>query len=160
VNTTSTANPVIPIPQPPPAIGSESPGAYDAFLCYFELGRDRTLKKTAEILDISEHTVNDWSSRYAWRQRGTESSAASQPARDPALQSMVNELGACLLRTSSNLLQHHLLNNPENIDMGQVLRMMQLGEKLLNSSGAHNSSTPQPENAPNQSQPRTPPPAV
>src|SRR4051794_10433680 len=147
MNTPSPLEPIAPL-------GSESPGAYEAFVCYFELGPNRTLKKTAEILEISENSVNDWSSRYSWRQRIREyrakllterlltkanpaeaanlSTAPSAP--DPALNPLVHELGNRLLQTSHNLFHHQLVNNAEKIDMGQVLRMMQLGEKLLNSA--------------------------
>jgi hypothetical protein len=147
MNTPSPLEPIAPL-------GSESPGAYEAFLCYFELGPNRTLKKTAEILEISQNSVNDWSSRYNWRQRIREYRAklmterlqakanaaeagnlsTAQSAPNPALNSLVNELGNRLLQTSHNLFHHQLVNNAEKIDMGQVLRMMQLGEKLLNSA--------------------------
>jgi hypothetical protein len=149
---TATLEPIAPI-------GSESPGAYEAFLVYFELGPNRTLKKAAEILEMSEDTLKDWSSRYAWRQRirdyraklmierlqakpdPNEAAVQSQPAHDPLRQSLLNELGNRLLQTSHNLFQHQLVNHAEKIDMGQVLRMMQLGEKLLNS--AHAVSAPE-----------------
>src|SRR4051794_4561164 len=62
MNSTSPLEPIAPI-------GSESPGAYEAFLVYFELDPNRTLKQAAEILDLSENTLKDWSSRYTWRQR-------------------------------------------------------------------------------------------
>lgn len=47
----------------------ESAGAYEAFTCYINLGKPRTQRQVAVILDISLKTVETYAKRYAWTER-------------------------------------------------------------------------------------------
>ncbi len=130
---------------------NESVEAFDAFLCYFELGHHRTLKLVSEQLDLSENTVREWSSKFNWRLRlrdyrtqliGSRIQADAVVSQEQALAKsqqqvkaldLINLLGNQLLQSSQALLQHLLLSSPDKIELDQVLKMMQLGEKLLHS---------------------------
>ena len=55
----------------------ETPPAYEAFVCYLELGRKRTFKKVAKILNEKELIVNQYAKRYAWTKRAAAYDAAN-----------------------------------------------------------------------------------
>lgn len=43
--------------------------AYAGAQIYFELGKDRTLKKVAERVGVTDRTIQNWSSRWNWIER-------------------------------------------------------------------------------------------
>ena len=47
----------------------ESAAAYEAFVCYLELGRKRTMKKVAKIVGEPEPMISQYGKRYAWTKR-------------------------------------------------------------------------------------------
>jgi len=47
----------------------ETPKAAQAFACYIELGRERTVAKVATVLGIAGQRTRDWAVKYHWRDR-------------------------------------------------------------------------------------------
>lgn len=55
---------------------SETPRAYEAFVTFLQLGRERNLPAVAKILSETRANVEQWSKRYAWRERSAAYDAA------------------------------------------------------------------------------------
>ncbi len=50
----------------------ERPYQSQAFEIYYNMGKDRTLKKVAEIIDYDPGTVGQWSTKFNWQNRIAE----------------------------------------------------------------------------------------
>lgn len=51
---------------------NETPKAYEAFTAYLELGRERTLKSVAKLLDITWAACANYSKKYSWQERAAD----------------------------------------------------------------------------------------
>lgn len=60
----------------------ESSVAYAAFVCYRDLGADRSLELAAQKLNKSKTNLAKWSSNHRWTERTREWDAAEQQRRD------------------------------------------------------------------------------
>src|SRR5947208_896955 len=65
-------------PQPEPKvkplqkIEGETPESFEAFMCYFDLGHKRSLRKLEAMLDTNISTLKHWSTQHHWRDRISE----------------------------------------------------------------------------------------
>ena len=59
----------------------ESGKAYEAFLTYCELGRQRSVKKTAEVMGVNELALKDFCKKYNWVERAASFDADKVKAR-------------------------------------------------------------------------------
>src|SRR3954462_1802160 len=50
-------------------IPGETLDSFEGFMCYFNLGHNRTLKGVAEKLDLNISTVREWSAKHHWVDR-------------------------------------------------------------------------------------------
>lgn len=48
---------------------AETPAAYEALTCYLQLGRQRSHKQVAEIVGEPVRIIQQYATRYAWRER-------------------------------------------------------------------------------------------
>ncbi len=141
------------VASPLQTVPGESPAALEAFICYFDLGPERTLKKVSAALDLGESTVRDWSAKFGWGQRildyrahlfhtrlAGECSAASQLSlvkvehekhRLEQKLARANRLNS----TGDVLMDNHLLLNAHKTKLADILRMYQVSDQLAGDAG-------------------------
>jgi hypothetical protein len=61
-------------PPPPTALPfaiavNESHKAFDAFLCYFDIGQNRSFARVAKLTGVNLNSVKMWANRFGWRAR-------------------------------------------------------------------------------------------
>ena len=61
--------------------GRESPQGFEAFTAYLQLGRQRTIKKAAEVAGIALTTCKDLAKRFCWTERAAQFDADQMKAR-------------------------------------------------------------------------------
>ena len=74
-NTNANGYPVI------EGMPKETPKAAEAFACYIELGRERTVAKVAKVLGIAGQRTRDWAAKYSWRERAAIHDSEQMKAR-------------------------------------------------------------------------------
>ena len=65
-----------PAATPPPAAAlpfepaaNESPAAFQAFLCYFDIGEHRSYRRVVKLIGAKHGTLMRWASRFKWQER-------------------------------------------------------------------------------------------
>ncbi|HSU54590.1 MAG TPA: hypothetical protein VLT36_11075, partial [Candidatus Dormibacteraeota bacterium] len=48
---------------------TESQKAFDCFLCYLDIGANRSLQRVSEITKVNHGTLRYWSRHYKWIER-------------------------------------------------------------------------------------------
>jgi hypothetical protein len=148
----------------PPGIGlsgshlkpvpGESMESYEAFVCYFNLGTNRTLKQVSQKLELALSTLKVWSSKHHWADRimaytahafqncleSQKQQSTAQLTAKTELEKQQKERCANLASFCSNLgenvLKHIILTNPDQFKTLDGIRLVELGNKLACSARA------------------------
>jgi len=140
----STLNSQLPF-QPAP---NESHKAFETFLCYFDIGQNRSFAKVAKLTGVNLNSVKMWAHRFDWRERvrayntellrarlAVETDARRNQAElraQRALQFQDAEWKAAekLLRAAQNALDILIHTTPEKLSLADVARALEIASKL------------------------------
>src|SRR3954466_6003068 len=103
-------------------IPGETLDSFEGFMCYFNLGHNRTLKGVAEKLHLNISTVKEWSAKHHWVDRILEYEAYLFNTRINSDAAAVQELALAKVERES-------LRRQTNTKLSNFL--MQLAEILL-----------------------------
>jgi hypothetical protein len=139
-------------------IPGETLDSFEGFMCYFNLGHNRTLKGVAEKLDLNISTVKEWSAKHHWVDRileyeayvfNTRIASDAAAAKELALAKVEREalrrqkntrLSNFLAQLAEKLLEHHLLHNLDKTKLSDILKIFSLATKV-EALGADDAST-------------------
>ena len=140
----STLNSQLPFTPSP----TESHKAFETFLCYFDIGQNRSFAKVARLTGVNLNSVKMWAHRFNWRERvrayntellrarlAVETDARRNQAElraQRALHFQDAEWKAAekLLRAAQNALDVLIQTTPEKLSLSDVARALEIASKL------------------------------
>ena len=126
----------------------ESAKAFETFLCYFDIGQNRSFAKVAKLSGVHLTSVKVWANRYRWRDRvrayntellRTRLAVETDARRNQADLRMQRALlfqdaewkaAEKLLRAAQGALDVLLITTPEKLTLGDVARALEIASKL------------------------------
>src|SRR3954463_7362832 len=129
-------------------IPGETLDSFEGFMCYFNLGHNRTLKGVAEKLDLNISTVKEWSAKHHWVDRileyeahlfntriNSDAAAAKELAlakgeREALRRQKSTKLSNFLMQLAEKLLEHHVLHNLDKTKLSDILKLFALAAKI------------------------------
>jgi hypothetical protein len=127
---------------------NESHKAFETFLCYFDIGQNRSFARVASLTGVNLGTIKMWARRFAWRDRvrayntellrarlAVETDARRNQAElraQRALHFQDAEWKAAekLLRAAQNALDLLIQTPPEKLSLFDVARGLEIASKL------------------------------
>ena len=137
---------ISPLPFEPAA--NESHKAFETFLCYFDIGQNRSFAKVARLSGVNLNSVKQWAHRFDWRDRvraynpellrarlavetdARRNSAALRAERTRLFQDAEWKAAEKLLRAAQNSLDVLLQKTPEKLSLSDVARALEIASKL------------------------------
>jgi hypothetical protein len=135
-----------PIPFEPAA--NESHKAFETFLCYFDIGQNRSFAKVAKLSGVNLNSVKMWAHRFDWRERvrayntqllrsrldvettARRNQAELRASRAALFQDAEWKAAEKLLRAAQNALDVLLHKPPEKLHLSDVARALEIASKL------------------------------
>lgn len=102
-----------------PVVG-ESVRAFEAFLCYFDIGTNRSLPKISEVTGISTPTVRRWCREYGWQDRVRAFNVSLLRARVAAMTAAQAQLATHWLERHTQLRHEEWALHADCIHAGRV----------------------------------------
>ena len=139
-------------------IPGETLDSFEGFMCYFNLGHDRTHKQVVEKLGLHISTVKEWSAKHHWVDRileyeaylfntriNSEAAAAKELAlakgeREALRRQKSTKLSNFLMQLAEKLLEHHVLHNLDKTKLSDILKLFSIAAKI-DALGAGETST-------------------
>lgn len=130
-----------------PAAG-ESHKAFETFLCYFDVGQNRSFPRVAKLTGVNLNSVKVWANRYDWRDRiraynahllrtrlTVETDARRNQAELRAQRALLFQdaewkAAEKLLRAAQNALDVLLHTTPGKLTLADVARALEIASKL------------------------------
>jgi hypothetical protein len=130
-----------------PDVG-ESHAAFEAFLCFFDIGRNRSCVEVARRMGVTADAVRRWSSKFKWKSRIAayhEQLLRAQVELDVAAKRDVASLWAAraqgfkeqewaaaekLLAVAHQVLASFAHRDPDEITLSEVSRALEVASKL------------------------------
>jgi len=127
-----------------PVLG-ETLESFEGFVCYFNLGHERSLRLVAKKLDFNLSTVKDWSSKFHWVERilsyeaqlfsncvaAKSRSAAEQAVAKSAAQAQFQQTLAGLshmaITAGQNIIQYVMVHKPGTLTNNDGVQLVKLG---------------------------------
>lgn len=126
----------------------ESNKAFEAFLCYFDLGEHRALTKVAEKLSVNLGSIKSWARRFHWQQRvqsynrhlfgskitaqtdALKAQAAAWAARREQFKEDEWRASEKLLKIVNTTLDDFVKKQPEDVTLHDVVRALEVVSKV------------------------------
>jgi len=127
---------------------NESAKAFESFLCYFDIGQNRSFAKVVKLTGVHLNSVKQWAHRYGWCGRiraynthllrtrlAVETDARRNQAELRAQRALLFQdaewkAAEKLLRASQNVLDLLVNTPPEKLSLSDVARALDIASKI------------------------------
>jgi len=126
----------------------ESHAAFEAFLCYFDIGKNRSCAEVARRMDMSASTVKRWSGKFKWKERtaayhtellrarvetevaAKRDVAASQAEQAETWKEWERAAAGELLNRARKAIESFDARDPADISLSEIARALEVASKL------------------------------
>jgi hypothetical protein len=126
-------------------IPGETLEAFEGFVCYFNLGHERSLRLVAKKLDASIDTVKEWSSKHHWvdrifsyeaqlfgkcvaaKARSAEEQAAAKSNAEAQFRHKLAGISEMNLTHGQNIINYVMVHKPSSLTLDHGVELVKLG---------------------------------
>ncbi|HUR47570.1 MAG TPA: hypothetical protein VMZ27_16930 [Candidatus Saccharimonadales bacterium] len=133
------------LPAPLRPLPGETLEAFEGFVCYFNLGHERTLRLVAKKLDASIDTLKEWSSKFDWiarikayetqlfgkcvaaQTRSAEEQAVAKFNAQAQFRQKLASISEMNITHGQNIINYNMVHKPGSLTLEQGVSLVKLG---------------------------------